>query len=187
MKAFACKALACLNGVRGGLGFVHEEDAMPAGRPHEGANLVDRFAGSEEAKKRLKTIIEAMGDKTQVKDAIIRLGISETRFYQLRDEVLMAGLASMEPAKPGRPSSRSAEDAEEIARLRMEVKDLREQLLRERVRADVGQVLAISSEPADTEHSREFISSLFKMAAGSSILTIWPLKNIIFLPFIGQR
>lgn len=147
MKAFACKAMACLNGARGGLGFVNEEDAMPAGRPHEGANLVDRLAGSEDAKRRFRTIIETITDETLVKDAIIRLGISETRFYQLRDEVLKAGLSSMEPAKPGRPSSRSPEDVEEIDRLRLENASLRVELRRERARADVGEVLSMPEEP----------------------------------------
>jgi replication fork clamp-binding protein CrfC len=129
------------------LGFVNEEDAMPAGRPHEGADLVDRLAGSDEAKKRFKTIMETITGETLVKDAIARLGISETRFYQLRDEVLKAGLSSMEPAKPGRPSSRSAEDEEEIARLRIENSSLRVELHREGVRADVNEVLSLPVEP----------------------------------------
>lgn len=147
MKAFACREMACLNCVRRGLGFVNEEDAMPAGRPHEGANLVDRLAGSEDARRRLRTIIETITGETLVKDAITRLGISETRFYQLRDEVLKAGLSSMEPGKPGRPSYRSPEDVEEIDHLRLENASMRVELNRERARADVGEVLSLPAEP----------------------------------------
>ena len=109
-----------------------EEEAMA--RPPKGVKIVERFDGSEAAKERLKTVLETITGETSVLEALERLDVSESRFYQLRDEVLKAGLSSLEPSRRGRPPAHRSEEMEEIERLREEVKELRMELEKERVR-----------------------------------------------------
>jgi hypothetical protein len=76
---------------------------MPAGRPPMGPKLVDKFDASDEAKMKLKVIIETMNADISIPEACVKLGIGETRFYELREEALSAALSSLEPGTPGRP------------------------------------------------------------------------------------
>jgi hypothetical protein len=109
-----------------------EEDVMA--RPPKGPSLVDRLEGSEEAKLRFKTILETITGETSVPDACARLGISDTRFYQLRDEALKKGLKSLEPSRRGRPPKEEGADPEEVERLRREAEELRTELSLEQAR-----------------------------------------------------
>jgi Mg2+ and Co2+ transporter CorA len=103
-------------------------------RPPKGVKIVERFEGSVAAKERLKTVLETITGETSVLEALERLDVSESRFYQLRDEVLKAGLSSLEPSRRGRPPAPRSEEMEEIERLREEVMELRKELEKERVR-----------------------------------------------------
>jgi len=124
---------------------------MPGGRPPKGAELVERIEGSEEAKQRLKLVLETMQGKRTVVDAAQLLGISEARFHVIREKALAGAVSKLEPGLRGRPSSGgdlSPERMAEIEALRLENEQLKEALAREKARADVAEIL---SEPETPE------------------------------------
>lgn len=128
-------------------------------RPPKGVKIVDRFDGTDGAKERLKTILETLTGETSVLEAVERLGVSESRFYQLRDEVLKAGLSTMEPSRRGRPPAHRSEEMEEIEKLREEVKDLRKELEKERVRTVLAKGLPhVGNDPGEQKKNNENLS-----------------------------
>jgi hypothetical protein len=128
---------------------------MAGGRPPKGPQLVDRLEASEEAKERLKTILETITGETSVLEARERLGVSDTRFYQLRDEVLKAGLMRMEPAPRGRPRKEAPESAAELERLREENESLKQALEKERVRTVLAEALPHVVKSEDEKKNTE--------------------------------
>ena len=54
------------------------------GRTPAGPEYVDRLAGSEAAKERLKVVLETLAGACRVSAACARLGVCEQRFHQLR-------------------------------------------------------------------------------------------------------
>jgi hypothetical protein len=74
------------------------------GRYPLGLEAVDKLEGSEQAKEGMKVIMETLTGKCRLQEACARLGISEPRFQQLRQEFLEGGLASLEPGTAGRPA-----------------------------------------------------------------------------------
>jgi|OpeIllAssembly_1097287.scaffolds.fasta_scaffold471655_1 hypothetical protein len=123
---------------------------MPGGRPPKGAELLDRLDGSEEAKQRLKLVLETMQGKRSVVEATQILGISETRFHVIREKALSGAMSSLEPGLRGRPSAHGdlpPERVAEIEALRLENEQLKEALAREKARADVAEILADPNAP----------------------------------------
>jgi hypothetical protein len=120
---------------------------MPAGRPPKGAGLVEKFEGSREAKRRFRLILETIHGDLPVIEAMARLNISESRFHQIRDKALEAGLASLEPGVTGRPPRVPPETALEMERMTEENEHLRHELEKSRVLAEVG--MRFSHLPAD--------------------------------------
>ncbi len=104
---------------------------MRTGRPPKGGELADRAAGSAEAKRRAKAILNAMRGALTVPEACAEMGVGEARFYQLRDRFLAEGVAGLEPKPGGRPRKAPPEDAQvkglkaRVARLELELKAAR--------------------------------------------------------------
>jgi hypothetical protein len=73
------------------------------GRRPTGANLVNGLEGSEQAKIRLKTILQTMTGELSIPEACGTLGICETRIHDLRWQVLQTALDCLEPRLVGRP------------------------------------------------------------------------------------
>lgn len=111
------------------------------GRKPMGSELVEHLTGSELAKERLEMILETLSGQLLISDACEKLGIGESRFHQLRMDVLRAGLAKLEPGVPGRPSTTLSADAERAAQLERELEELREELRIYEVRQEVAEVL----------------------------------------------
>jgi hypothetical protein len=101
---------------------------MPAGRPPKGPKLIDNVEGSEEAKQRAEVILETITGETSVLKACEILGISETRFYQIRDMALKGAVSSLEPGTRGRPLVVEEVSAPEVEALRKRVADLENEL-----------------------------------------------------------
>lgn len=91
-------------------------------RPIKGADLVDGLEGEEEAKLRLKVVLEQIGGERTVAEAMEELGIGRSTFFELRDKVLKSALAGLAPKPPGRPSYPGFTEADEVElqRLRLE-------------------------------------------------------------------
>ena len=68
------------------------------GRYPSGPEYVDSLEGSEQAKKRLRVVLETMTGKLRVQEACQILELSEQCFYQLREELLQAALERLEVA-----------------------------------------------------------------------------------------
>jgi hypothetical protein len=79
------------------------EERTMRGRYPAGPEYVESLDGSEQAKKRLRTVLETMTGTTRVQEACRILEISEQRFYQLREELLQAALERLEGRPAGRP------------------------------------------------------------------------------------
>jgi len=74
---------------------------------------VDRLDGSDEAKHRLKVILETLSGERTPESAWQELGIGKTRFYELRRRVLENALSGLEPRPPGRlPKDETPEEAQ---------------------------------------------------------------------------
>lgn len=91
------------------------------GRRPTGPEYVDHLDGSEQAKLRLRVILETIAGTRRVQDACAELNICEQRFHQLRQEALTAALGGLEPGKPGRR-------AQVLTSAEQEVQVLKEQL-----------------------------------------------------------
>jgi hypothetical protein len=130
---------------------------MPGGRPPKGPDLVDRLDGSDEAKHRLKIVLETIQGKRSVREAIEILGISETRFHAIREKALAGAVASLEPGVRGRPPSGgdlSPKQAAEMEAMRQENEALKEALAREKARADVAEIMAGPPPPAGEDEKK---------------------------------
>lgn len=120
---------------------------MKTGRPPKGSALVDRIDGSPEARRRAKAILETLREERTVGEACEQLGVSEARFYQLRDRFLLEGITGLEPRPGGRPRKQPPEDAPmkaleaRIARLELELKAAR-------IREEIALVLPRLSRPS---------------------------------------
>lgn len=109
---------------------------MKRGRPRKGGELALRAAGSAEAKRRARVLLEALRGDLTVGEACGEMGVSEVRFYQIRDRFVAEGVAGLEPGMGGRPRKAPPEDAALLAlqarveRLELELKaaQLREQI-----------------------------------------------------------
>ncbi len=119
---------------------------MTRGRPPMRLGHVDGLETDAETKERLKAILATLGGDLSVIEACEQLGLSETRFHELRQESLEGMLERLTPRPPGRPPKPPAEDSEltrlkeryawleeelEIARLRTEIAIVDPSLLRE--------------------------------------------------------
>lgn len=75
-------------------------------RPVMGSDLVNKLSGTEEAKARLKVILDTVAGHRTIEQACTDLGISRSRFFELRDRVLQAAVSDLEPKPPGRPAKK---------------------------------------------------------------------------------
>jgi hypothetical protein len=111
------------------------------GRLPSGPAFVDKLDGSPVAKERLKVLLETLAGTCRVGEACARLGIQESRFEQVRIEVLQAALAAAEQHHAGRrPRPRDPRDAE-VQQLRQRIAELEAQLQTALLRAEVAVLL----------------------------------------------
>jgi hypothetical protein len=97
---------------------------MPAGRPPQGVNHVDRLEGPEELKRRLRVILETLTGECSIPEACERLGVSESRLHDLRREALEGALGALMPRPAGRPPSQPPEGAAREAELEGRIREL---------------------------------------------------------------
>ena len=111
------------------------------GRRPTGPELVDRLAGSEQARERVKVVLQTMTGELRVQEACEQLQISEQRFDELRLEAIQAAVARLEPKPAGRPPRPTTIDAVEADQLRQRVAELEAELAVATVRADLAAAL----------------------------------------------
>ena len=106
---------------------------MGHGRPTKGSDIVSKFDASQEARKKVRFVLETLAGKTSVKHAADSLGVSESRFHQIRDEILAGMLDAAEPKPVGRPKKEPAE-TDEVAALKKNLADVKLELHVSRLR-----------------------------------------------------
>jgi len=109
------------------------------GRPPLGAEIVEHLTGSPQAKQRLAVILRALAGEIPVPQACQELGVGESRFHELRNEVLQHALEDMEAKPRGRPPS-PQEDAR-VADLQRQIQALKIDLRAAQIREELATML----------------------------------------------
>lgn len=115
---------------------------MGAGRPPDGPHHVDRLTGDEEAKHRLRVILEAIAGAISIEEACEELRVSASRFHELRHEALQAAVDGLTPHASGRPRRPEPEaDPDRLAELTKQNEELKAELLASSVRTEIALVM----------------------------------------------
>lgn len=104
-------------------------------RPPKGVDHVDKLDGSEEAKRRVKAILETISGEKTIAQACEALGIGEARFHELRARVLAGAVVMAEPGRPGRPPIPPA--PEDVEQLKAQLLETRIELQAARIREEI--------------------------------------------------
>jgi transposase len=110
---------------------------------------VDSVCGSERAKLRLQTILKTLQGEMTVAQACRMLGIGQSRFHALRNEWLQAAVSLLEPRPLGRPPQVVSPEMEQLAQLRAENQDLKQQWKMAEVREELARVMPHVLPPSD--------------------------------------
>jgi hypothetical protein len=117
-----------------------------------GPEYADQLAGSEIAKLRAKVILETMAGTCRLKEACQRLGISEQRFHQLREEMMAAAVQALEPGHAGRPAHTRSPAEEQVVALEQQLQDMEIELHVAKARAEIALVMPeVKHEPVEPE------------------------------------
>lgn len=114
---------------------------MRTGRPPLGSAHVVGLDGDRNQKKRLRVILESLSGELTIADACKRLTIGESRFHELRHQVLQSALDALAPRAPGRKPKAVRVDPEELDFVRRENGWLREELELSRLRTEIALVM----------------------------------------------
>jgi hypothetical protein len=107
------------------------------GRHPSGIELIGADEGSEQARHRLKAMLETLAGQKRIGEACAELGIGEAQFHKLRRRMLEGALESLEPLASGRPPSCSREESRELAARREEIEQLRWELRAAQIREEI--------------------------------------------------
>ncbi len=110
---------------------------MRRGRRPTGARLVEKLDGPADAKQRLAWIIETLAGRHTVATASQMLGLSERRFYALREQLLVQALHWLQPRPPGRPRLELTANDVRIKQMEEEVQRLQFELKAAQVREEI--------------------------------------------------
>jgi hypothetical protein len=127
------------------------------GRKPLATGHVERLSGSELAKLRLRTILQAIRGEITVAEACQRLAICESRFHVMRNQWLQEALELLEPRPLGRPAKQSGpmDLQQRLVALETENEDLRQRLEAAEVRRELAQVLPhVVSADAETPQKK---------------------------------
>ena len=117
------------------------------GRPPLGAEIVAHLEGSAPAKRRLAVILRTLAGQLTIPQACGELGIGESRFHDLRNEVLQHALANLEPKPVGRPSPRPSEAEAQLADQQRETQQLQADLRAAQIRQELALTLPRLAHP----------------------------------------
>ena len=114
---------------------------MPSrrGRPHQGAQLVEKLEEcSDEARQRLKVIVQTLAGEITVEEACEILNINRSAFNKLRTGFIANAVHLLEPKKPGRKKREVSAEQMENQKLRAENERLKFQLKAQQLREEIG-------------------------------------------------
>jgi hypothetical protein len=108
---------------------------------------VEHLSGSEQAKERLKVILQTITGECRVLEACAQLGICEQRFHQLRQQALEAALGGLEAGTPGRPVRQPSPAEEQLAAARQQLDAMAVELRTARAREEIALALPNAVQP----------------------------------------
>jgi hypothetical protein len=122
------------------------------GRRPVGPEYAEQLNGSETAKLRAKVILETMAGRCRLKEACQRLDISEQRFHQLREEMMVAAVKALEPGHAGRPPHMPTPAEEQVVALEQQLQDKEIELRAAKAREEIALIMPeVKHEPVDPE------------------------------------
>jgi hypothetical protein len=107
------------------------------GRRPAGPEIVEQLHGSAQARLRLRVVLETLAGQRRVQEACQLLGIGTVRFHALRQTVLSAALAALEPRPIGRPPRQVETQPQAVQALAEQVDTLNAELEAARLREEV--------------------------------------------------
>ena len=107
------------------------------GRPVKGAELVDAVEASNQARERLKLILQTLAGVMTIEQAAAVAGVGRSRFQAMRQQFLARAVDLLEPKPKGhhRPEPTAAE--QELARMREELVELKLDLKAAQIREEI--------------------------------------------------
>lgn len=117
------------------------------GRRPVGPEYADKVQGSNTAKERVKVILETMAGRCRLKEACERLGISEQRFHQLREEMMAAAVKALEPGQAGRPAQTLTPAEEQVVVLEEKLAVQEVELRAAKARAEIAVIMPKVEHP----------------------------------------
>jgi transposase-like protein len=134
---------------------------MGAGRPPDGPKHANHLDGDDESKRRLRVVLETLSGERSVESACEELGVSASRFHELRREALQAALDGLAPGASGRPKRKDLEvDPKRLEALERENDELKFELQAALVRTE----LALAMPHVLTRKGRAEIKKKAKQA-----------------------
>ncbi len=109
------------------------------GRRSEMKQLVAWTPASEQARERTKVMLLTLAGHWTVQDGCARLGISRTRFQDLRRRMLTAAVGVFEHGRPGRPREHTGRRPRGVQALERRVRSLLLENQRLRAQLDLEQ------------------------------------------------
>jgi hypothetical protein len=109
------------------------------GRPHQGAELVEKLEeGSEAARQRLKVIFQTLAGVFTVRQACGILQVNRSAFNKLRSQFIANAVQLLEPRTPGRKKKVVTPQEVENQRLVEENQRLKFELRAQQLREEIG-------------------------------------------------
>ena len=102
-----------------------------------GPELANGAEGSDEARRRLKVILETISGQKRIADTCEELGIGEAQFHKLRNKMLDGALSSLEPGMPGRPAAMNEAADGRVAAMQDEIRQLKIELRASQIREEI--------------------------------------------------
>jgi transposase-like protein len=121
---------------------------------------VDKLDVSDEARERLRAVLDTLAGDVSMPEAAKRVGVKESRFYYIREHILeQAGKAAEKRTSGVRPKPRDPADVERIAALETQLQELRIELEAARLRTELAltmpQVLKEQAPPGGQQNRSE--------------------------------
>lgn len=110
---------------------------------------MEHLEGSSQAKDRLRAILQTLSGEMTIPQACQELGIGESRFHEMRSELLQGMLANLEGKPRGRPPDASESDAR-VQQLQQQVLALTTDLRASQIREELAIMLPrLARKPED--------------------------------------
>jgi hypothetical protein len=110
-------------------------------RTTRGTAMVDDLGASEQARHRLKAIVETMSGTKSIPEVCTELGISEAMFHKLRSRFLEDAVLLLEPRVPGPKRQEATPEERRIEDLEAEVQRTKMELEAARIRTEIALVM----------------------------------------------